>query len=133
MLSYHYKQRLGVDVSMHPCPLGLPAGGHSEEAARCYSPPTLLGGRPGRHDHAGTGWHEMNAAGIPKGYWVQRSAEILRGTLDGTFPQRFYMITPSSKEFNSDTRQLCNDLNLLLKDNNLIPLLCFMLVFQKFG
>lgn len=26
VLSYHYKQRLGVDVSMHPCPLGLPAG-----------------------------------------------------------------------------------------------------------
>lgn len=29
VLSYHYKQRLGVDVSVHPCPLGLPAGGHS--------------------------------------------------------------------------------------------------------
>lgn len=98
VLSYHYKQRLGVDVSMHPCPLGLPAGGHSKEAVQCYNPPTLLGGRPGRHDHAGTGWHEMNAVGIPKGYWVQESTEVLRGTLDGTFPQRFYVVNPSSKE-----------------------------------
>lgn len=59
---------------MHPCPLGLPAGGHSKEAVQCNSPPTLLGGHAGCHNHAGTGWHEMNAASIPKGYQVRKKS-----------------------------------------------------------
>lgn len=32
LLSYHYKQKLWVDVIMHRCPVSLPAGRHSKEA-----------------------------------------------------------------------------------------------------
>lgn len=41
LLSYHYKQKLLVDVSMHGCPVRLPAGGHSKEVAECDAPPTV--------------------------------------------------------------------------------------------
>lgn len=41
LLSYHYKQRLRVDVSMHRAPVSRPAGGHSKEVVHCDGPPTM--------------------------------------------------------------------------------------------
>lgn len=42
LLSYHYKQKLQVDVSMHRCPVSLPAGGHSKRVVKCGAPRTVL-------------------------------------------------------------------------------------------